>query len=384
MHSNASVLELRHLTVGYSTGARMWPVVLDLNLVLKPGESHGLVGESGCGKSTVALAIMQWLGRQGRIMAGEVLFKGRDLRRLSGDALRRIRGAEIAMVYQEPVASLNPTMRIGEQLIEVPRYHGSVPRREASERARAMLNRVQLIDDRRIMHAYPHELSGGQQQRIVIAMGLLSNPSLLLLDEPTTALDVTVEAGIVDLIGSLSTELGTSMLYISHNLGLLRTICQRITVMYAGEVVETAPTEKLFENPCHPYTRQLLAAMPNATTHKHAQALVGIAGQPPTPAARPPGCAFGPRCAYFVPGRCDAIAVPLAGESASHATRCLRIGEITWQAASARSVSTLAARTGSPALEVRSLTKTYGNVVATDRVTFEVRAGGAVALVGES
>jgi peptide/nickel transport system ATP-binding protein len=384
MHSNASVLELRHLTVGYSTAGRMWPVVLDLNLVLKPGESHGLVGESGCGKSTVALAIMQWLGRQGRVMAGEVLFKGRDLRTLSGDALRRIRGAEIAMVYQEPMASLNPTMRIGEQLIEVPRYHESVPRREASERARAMLNRVQLIDDRRIMHAYPHELSGGQQQRIVIAMGLLSNPSLLLLDEPTTALDVTVEAGIVDLIGSLSTELGTSMLYISHNLGLLRTICQRITVMYAGEVVETAPTEKLFENPCHPYTRQLLAAMPNATTHKHAQALVGIAGQPPTPAARPPGCAFGPRCAYFVPGRCDAIAVPLAGESASHATRCLRIGEITWQAASARSVSTLTARSGSPALNVRSLTKTYGNVVATDRVTFEVRAGGAVALVGES
>src|SRR5579872_969009 len=167
------LLELRHLSVGYFVARSLRPVVRDFSLAIQPGESCGLVGESGCGKSTVALAIMQWLGRKGRIISGEIRFKGQDMRRLSTDALRRIRGAEIAMIYQEPMASLNPTMRIGDQLIEVPRYHEGLARREASERARMMLNRVRLSDDRRIMQAFPHELSGGQQQRVVIAMALL-------------------------------------------------------------------------------------------------------------------------------------------------------------------------------------------------------------------
>ena len=380
----APVLELRHLNVAYSVGARVLPVVLDFNLTLRSGESQGLVGESGCGKSTVALAILQFLGRHGRITSGEVLYKGRDLCTLSGEALRKIRGAEIAMVYQEPMASLNPTMRIGEQLAEVPRYHAGVSHREAHERARAMLNRVQLTDDRRIMQAFPHELSGGQQQRVGIAMALLSNPSLLLLDEPTTALDVTVEAGIVDLIGHLSAELSMSMLYISHNLALLRTICERITVMYAGEVVEAAPTATLFEDPRHPYTHQLLAAMPSVTAHKNQRLLEGIAGQPPAPDGRPSGCAFGPRCGYFVAGRCDAAPVSLAGGTGFHETRCLRSDEIEWQVPSCEATMARDTMSRSTALRVRALTKIYGRVAANDHVSFEVREAETVALVGES
>jgi peptide/nickel transport system ATP-binding protein len=378
------VLELRHLSVAYCAGSRWLPVVLDFNLTLSAGESHGLVGESGCGKSTVALAILQWLGRHGRITAGEVLFNGQDLCKLSGDALRGIRGAQIAMIYQEPMASLNPTMRIGGQLAEVPRYHQGISHREARERARAMLHRVQLTDDGRIMRAYPHELSGGQQQRVGIAMALLSSPSLLLLDEPTTALDVTVEAGIVDLIARLSAELGMSMLYISHNLGLLRGICQRITVMYAGEVVESSPTAALFENPRHPYTRQLLAAMPSVAGHKHERLLEGIAGQPPAPGMRPAGCAFGPRCAHFVPGRCDTAVVGLKDEPGLHAVRCLRSDEIGARAPSTEAVRTRAAGSGRAALHIRDLTKVYDGLAANDRVSFDVPGGQTVALVGES
>jgi peptide/nickel transport system ATP-binding protein len=380
----APVLELRQLNVAYSVGTRVLPVVQDFNLTLRSGDSHGLVGESGCGKSTVALAILQWLGRHGRITSGEVLYKGRDLCTLSGEALRKIRGAEIAMVYQEPMASLNPTMRIGEQLAEVPRYHAGVSHREAHERARSMLNRVRLSDDRRIMQAYPHELSGGQQQRVGIAMALLSNPSLLLLDEPTTALDVTVEADIVDLIGHLSAELGMSMLYISHNLALLRTICERITVMYAGEVVEAAPTQTLFEDPRHPYTRQLLAAMPSVTAHKNQRSLQGIAGQPPAPDACPSGCAFGPRCGYFLAGRCDAAPVPLTGATAFHEMRCLRSDEIEWAVPSGEATVARDTVSSSTALRVRALTKIYGRIAANDQVSFEVREAETVALVGES
>ena len=380
----APLLEVRALSVAYSVDAKALPVVRDFNLSLLPGESHGLVGESGCGKSTVALAIMQWLGRQGRITSGQLLFKGRDLCLLSGEELRRTRGAQVAMIYQEPMASLNPTMRIGEQLTEVPRYNEGLSRPAARARAVAMLNRVQLADTLRIMEAYPHQLSGGQQQRIVIAMALLSNPSLLLLDEPTTALDVTVEAGIVDLIGSLSAEYGMSMLYISHNLALLRTICQRITVMYAGQVVETAETAALFADPHHPYTRQLLAAMPQPTVHKHAQPLRAIPGQPPAPDARPRGCAFGPRCGYFMAGRCDATDVPLQVESGGHETRCLRAGEIAWQISPPELNDGPTRTPGATALKLHSLTKSYGAVSANERVSFDVRAGETVALVGES
>jgi len=215
----APVLICKDLCISYYTRAGEIPAVVDFSLTVKPGETIGIVGESGCGKSTVAMAIMRYMGANGGIKSGSITFKGRDLTQLSESELRSIRGAEIAMIYQEPFASLNPSLKIKTQLMEVPLAHENISKDEARQRAAQMLSDVNLPDPERMMESYPHQLSGGQQQRVVIAMGLLSNPSLLLLDEPTTALDVTVEAGIVKLVADISKKFGTSQIYISHNLG---------------------------------------------------------------------------------------------------------------------------------------------------------------------
>ncbi len=380
------------MSVSYASRNGDIPAVVDFSLTLRRGEAHGLVGESGCGKSTVALAIMRFLGTAGRVGGGEILFHGRDLLTMTGAQLRRIRGAAIAMIYQEPMSSLNPSMTVGAQLIEVPLCREGVRRREADARARQMLERVRLADAGRIMRSYPHQLSGGQQQRIVIAMALLSNPEILLLDEPTTALDVTVEAGIVDLIRSISAEFGTAMLYISHNLGLVRETCDRITVMYSGEAVEVGPIAAVFRGMRHPYTRGLFAAIPTLGTDKTTHPLAAIPGTLPSPRARPPGCVFGPRCTSFVAGRCDTNPVALRGigpaddaEAADrHASRCLRIGEIDWTAPVTAAAGRPAPVFGEVVLEVRDLTKHYRRVVANDGLTFDARQGETVAIVGES
>ena len=386
------ILECRDLSISYSSRSGDVPAVVDFNLDLRAGEAHGLVGESGCGKSTVALAIMRHLGPAGRVVRGQILFQGRDILAMSAEELRRIRGAAIAMIYQEPMASLNPSMTVGEQLIEVPMYHDGASRRDAADRARAMLARVQLADTDRMMRSYPHQISGGQQQRMVIAMALLSNPQLLLLDEPTTALDVTVEAGIVDLIRSISEEFGTSMLYISHNLGLVRETCNRITVMYSGQAVEVGPIQSVFSGMRHPYTRGLFAAIPTIGADKTTRPLVAIPGQLPPPLDRPKGCVFGPRCASFVAGRCDAGPIQLepvslgAGlaEASEHLTRCVRVDEIDWDTPPIADAGRSAATQGDVLLEVNDLTKRYRQVLANDGLTFEVRRGETVAIVGES
>jgi len=221
------ILEIENLSISFFTRLREIPAVMDFSTTVMPGEAMGLVGESGCGKSTVALGVMQDLVVNGRIVGGTIKFKGRDLNEMSDEELRAIRGKEIAMIYQEPMASLNPAMKIGRQLMEVPMIHEGVGAQEAYQRALEVVTDVRLPDPKRILDAYPHQLSGGQQQRIVIAMALMANPSLLILDEPTTALDVTVEAAVVDLVKDLGKKYGTSMLFISHNLGLVLETCDR-------------------------------------------------------------------------------------------------------------------------------------------------------------
>ncbi len=300
------LLELDRLSLSYFVRAGEMPAVTNVSLKLWPGESLGLVGESGCGKSTIAYAVMNYLGRAGRIVGGRILFEGRDMASLSAEELRRIRGARIAMVYQEPMSALNPSMSIGEQLAEVPIYHAGASMTEARSRARQLLADVNLPDPDRIMAAYPHQLSGGQQQRVVIAMALLANPALLLLDEPTTGLDVTVEAGVVELIASLRQRFGTSLLYISHNLGLIAQVCDRVAVMYSGQIVESGTIEEVFARPRHPYTRGLFGCIPLPTADKTARPLTPIRGQVTLPSERPRGCYFGPRCDSFIAGRCDA------------------------------------------------------------------------------
>jgi len=387
---DAPILECRNLSISYDSRAGIVPAVVDFNLALMRGEAHGLVGESGCGKSSIALAIMRHLGRSGRIVAGQILFQGRDILTMGAEELQRTRGAAIAMVYQEPMASLNPSMTVGEQLMEVPMYHEGMPRTQARAHALSMLERVRMADAERIMRTYPHQISGGQQQRVVIAMALLSDPLLLLLDEPTTALDVTVEAGIVQLIREISAEFGTSMLYISHNLGLVRETCDRITVMYCGEAVEVGPVASVFRGTRHPYTQGLLASIPVPNADKSSRPLAPIPGQLAPPRERPPGCYFGPRCPHFAAGRCDAGPVPMRniGAADGRASRCLRVGEIVWGAPLAR-VGTLAdaaAREGEGevVLAVHALTKRYDEVSANEELTFDARRGETLAIVGES
>ena len=399
---NLPVLECRNLCVSYYTRAGEIPAVVDFNLRVMPGEAVGIVGESGCGKSTVALAIMQHMGKNGAVTGGEILFNGRDLRSVSAEELRQIRGAQISMVYQEPMASLNPSLRVKDQLTEVPIAHEGVSMAEATRRSVEMLEAVRLPDPKRIMESYPHQLSGGQQQRVVIAMALLSNPQLLLLDEPTTALDVTVEAGVVELIKDISKRFGTSMIYISHNLGLILETCDRIAVMYSGQAVEFGSVEQVFDEMRHPYTRGLFNSIPLPGADRYARPLVPIRGQLPLPHQRPPGCAFGPRCDFFVEGRCNVPPLPMEPVTGDpgHLVRCVRWNEIDWQAAKPPGVASAPVNFGPPVLEVKNLKKYYeirdtsivawlkGKasrfVKANEKIDFDAREAETVAIVGES
>jgi len=376
------------------------PAVMDFSVTVHPGEAVGLVGESGCGKSTVALGIMQDLGVNGRIVGGSIKFKGRDLNEMSGEELRDIRGNEIAMIYQEPMASLNPAMKIGKQLMEVPMIHEGVSKEEAYARALEVVTDVKLPDPERILKSYPHQLSGGQQQRIVIAMALMSKPALLILDEPTTALDVTVEAAVVDLVKDLGKKYGTSMLFISHNLGLVLETCDRICVMYSGEAVETGSIEDVFDRMRHPYTQALFRSIPLPGADKNARPLVAIPGNFPLPHERPNGCNFGPRCDYFEEGRCNAAEIAMfeiAGDD-RHASRCLKFAEIDWDAPIKAAKQFEKTEPGDVILKMDELKKYYevaanalfgGSgakkvVKANETLSFEAREGETLAIVGES
>ncbi|MFC4668489.1 dipeptide ABC transporter ATP-binding protein [Seohaeicola nanhaiensis] len=393
------ILEIDKLSISFFTRLREIPAVMDFSVSVQPGEAVGLVGESGCGKSTVALGVMRDLGKNGRIVGGSIKFKGRDLGEMSEAELRKIRGNEIAMIYQEPMASLNPAMRIGKQLMEVPMIHQGLSEKEAYARALQVVTDVKLPDPERILRAYPHQLSGGQQQRIVIAMALMSEPSLLILDEPTTALDVTVEAAIVELVKELGRKYGTSMLFISHNLGLVLETCDRICVMYSGEAVERGSIADVFDEMRHPYTQALFRSIPLPGADKTAHPLVAIRGNFPLPHERPRGCNFGPRCDYFEAGRCDAGAIsmaPVPGNDRHH-TRCLRFDEIDWDAPLAASEVREKAEIGPVVLKIDNLKKYYevaanalfggGDkkvVKANETLSFEARESETLAIVGES
>jgi len=393
------ILEIDKLSISFFTRLREIPAVMDFSANIMPGEALGLVGESGCGKSTVALGVMQDLGVNGRIVGGSIKFKGEELNSMSPERLRDIRGSEIAMIYQEPMASLNPAMKIGEQLMEVPMIHEKVSRAVAYERALEVVTDVKLPDPARILKSYPHQLSGGQQQRIVIAMALMSKPSLLILDEPTTALDVTVEAAVVELVKDLGKKYGTSMLFISHNLGLVLETCDRICVMYSGEAVERGSIEDVFDEMQHPYTQALFRSIPLPGADKNARPLVAIPGNFPLPHERPDGCNFGPRCDYFEAGRCDAGFIPMVqikGED-RHQTRCLRHEEIDWNAPIAVGEQKEKAPIGEVVLKMDNLKKYYevaanalfggGDkkvVKANETLSFEARESETLAIVGES
>ncbi|MDX1540277.1 MAG: ABC transporter ATP-binding protein, partial [Geminicoccaceae bacterium] len=257
------ILELRDVSISYFTRAGENQAARNINLTVMPGRSLGLVGESGCGKSTIAFAVMRYLGRAGRLTKGQVLFEGRDLYTMSERDIRDLRGGRMAMVYQEPMSSLNPVMTIERQLSEVSMLHEGIGEEAARNRALEMLETVKLPDLPGAMKRYPHQLSGGQQQRVVIAMSLMTNPSLLVLDEPTTALDVRVQAGILELIQELRKEFNASIMYISHDLGTVAKICDDVGVMYFGEIVELGPSIDVFTAPRHDYTKKLLKAIPS-------------------------------------------------------------------------------------------------------------------------
>jgi peptide/nickel transport system ATP-binding protein len=400
VHGAEPIIDIENLSISFFTKRGEIPAVMDFSTKVMPGQAMGIVGESGCGKSTVSLGIMRDLSNVGKIVGGRIRFKGKDMGDMSEEELRSIRGNEIAMIYQEPMASLNPAMKIGRQLMEVPLLHDKVSKEEAYNRALEMVRAVRLPDPERMMRSFPHQLSGGQQQRIVIAMALLSKPALLLLDEPTTALDVTVEAGIVELVRGLGEKFGTSMIFVSHNLGLILETCDRITVMYSGEAVETGSIKDVFDRMRHPYTQGLFRSIPLPGADKNARPLIAIPGQLPLPHERPKGCNFGPRCQHFVAGRCDAEEIPMIPVEGhdGHFSRCIRFNEIDWSAlpeGARKHVEPV--KPGAPVLKIDNLRKYYkvagsevfgggeGRVVkANESISFEARESETVAIVGES
>ncbi|WP_343563213.1 ABC transporter ATP-binding protein [Kiloniella sp. b19] len=394
------ILEIENLYISFFVRAGEIPAVMDFSCKVMPGEAMGLVGESGCGKSTVALGIMRDMGNRGKIVGGKIRFKGKDMGEMSNEELRDIRGSKIAMIYQEPMASLNPAMKIGKQLMEVPLIHEKgVTEKEAYDRAIEMVEAVKLPDPARIMNSYPHQLSGGQQQRIVIAMALLSKPDLLLLDEPTTALDVTVEAGIVELVKDLGKRFGTSLLFISHNLGLIMETCDRVTIMYSGEAVETGTVKEVFDKMQHPYTQGLFRSIPLPGADKNEKPLIAIPGQLPLPTQRPRGCNFGPRCQHFDEAICDfgTIEMQQVPDAPGHLTRCLRFKDVDWTALPTNLKKHEVVEPGREILVVDDLKKYYHvaanavfggkksvTVKANESISFTARESETTAIVGES
>jgi peptide/nickel transport system ATP-binding protein len=301
-----ALLDIRGLTIDIARDAGPARVVDGIDLAVMEGESLGIVGESGCGKSLTMLSLVGLLPNRIRATGGQVLFGGRDLLKLSAKELRKVRGSEIGFIFQDPMTSLNPVIRVGDQIAEALIYQKGMTKATARVRAVELLALVGIPAPQERANAWPHELSGGMRQRVMIAMGLAGNPKLLIADEPTTALDVTIQAQIVDLVRELKDRLKMSVVWITHDLALIAGLADRIAVLYAGTVVEDAPVQDIFDRPTHPYTRALLGSLPTLAGAAM-ERLPSIAGTPPEPGRRPPGCPFAPRCGLAQPSCAQAV-----------------------------------------------------------------------------
>jgi len=302
--ASSALLRVEGLTTHFRTRAGLARAVDGVSFAIQPGQIMGLVGESGCGKSVTALSIMRLIEHPGEIAAGRIVFEGTDLVKLEKEEMRAIRGADIAMIFQEPMTSLNPVHTVGSQIAEAISVHLKLPHRAAAEQAIEMLNLVGIPSPERRVHEYPHQLSGGMRQRVMIAMALSCKPKLLIADEPTTALDVTIQAQILDLLHDLQSQFKMSVLLITHDLGVVAEMCQDVAVMYAGQIVEQADVRRLFRSPQMPYTEALLSSIPKFGMTQ-AQKLATIRGMVPSPLSWPSGCRFAPRCDYRF-HKCDA------------------------------------------------------------------------------
>jgi peptide/nickel transport system ATP-binding protein/oligopeptide transport system ATP-binding protein len=321
-----SLLKVEHLTTAFATESGAITAIEDVGFSLGAGEILGIVGESGSGKSVTALTIMGLLPRPtARILQGSIRFEGEELTALPDARMQKIRGPGMAMVFQEPMTSLNPVFSIGEQIMETLRAHERLSPTAQRDRAVEMLERVGIPSAARRLGDYPHQLSGGQRQRVMIAMALVCRPRLLIADEPTTALDVTIQAQILDLLLDLRDEFGMAIMIITHNMGVVAETADRVLVMYAGRVVEQATVETLFGRPLHPYTRGLLECVPSLDQDRHR--LLAIPGVLPEPARRPPGCRFAPRCSAAQPG-CSAGLPTLEEVENNHLAACFRAPEL--------------------------------------------------------
>jgi oligopeptide/dipeptide ABC transporter ATP-binding protein len=315
------LLELDKLSTHYisARGTRVTRAVQDVSLSLEAGQTLGIVGESGSGKTTLALSMLRLLPPAARIVSGGLRFDGEDLLKKSPREMRQIRGKKMAMILQDPMASLNPLFTIGDQVSEPIRVHEGTPKRSAWDRARALLASVRIAAPERRVKEYPHEMSGGMRQRIVGAIAISCEPRLLIADEPTTSLDVTIQAQYLNLLRDIQRERGLALIFITHNLGIVARMCDTVAVMYAGRLIEYGPVRRIFDQPTHPYTRALLESIPRLTDTD--ARLTAIDGQPPDPAALPGGCAFHPRCPKAL-DRCRSEAPPNYAIAAQHTAAC--------------------------------------------------------------
>src|SRR4026207_1934332 len=318
------LLEVNDLRTHFQTRAGLVRAVDGVSFYLDRGELLGLVGESGCGKSMTALSVMRLIALPGRIVNGEILFDGKDLLKLSDSEMREMRGHDIAMIFQDPMTSLNPVFTVGEQIAEALRLHRKLSRKQAREATIEAMREVSIPDPARRVDDYPHHLPGGMRQRVMIAMALACNPKLLIADEPTTALDVTIQAQILELLDDLRKQRELAVLLITHDLGVVAEVADRVAVMYTGRIVEESPVDELFARPKHPYTEGLLLSVPKLTSEHviKQERLQTIEGTVPRPTDLPPGCHFAPRCSHRMP-RCTEGEIPLYQLAGSVEVRCV-------------------------------------------------------------